>query len=531
MNIKLKNFFISIKNKVLGFFAVRVNVYVFIILLVGILLRIVKFGSTPIGLNQDEAFAGYEAFSLANYGVDSAGYHNPVYFVSWGSGMNVLETYLAIPFVKIFGLSVYTIRLPQLICAIISLPIAYHLILIITKDRHLALLTLFLLAISPWHIMLSRWGLESNLAPAFLLFGLYFFVRGIKQNYMFIFSAIFYGLTLYSYAITWAIVPFIVAGGGLYLLLTRTKFLWRYIIISVTVLFVFALPLILFVFINNGTLPEIKTRVISIPKMLVMRDSEIKLSNLTEPESYKDLFDIIFKQEDGHEHNSTEFGLFYKISIPFMIVGFTVLVGDFIKSVRQKKLELKSFLLISLICSLLGALMLNGKNINRVNAIHINLLFLVAIGLNSLFKYFKDTKALKRVFIVGYCVSLAYFCSFYFGNYNEDIKDNFRYGAQEAIEYVNEQNFESVNVDYHMYYPTLLFYDKTPTDEFLETVKYNNYPSEFLSAKSFTKYTFGIDVNGSYDAYILHNTQSWKDTFEHRGFTIIEFGEFAVAQK
>ena len=115
----------TLKQKIVNFFSERTNVYFVLLLFLGVLLRIIRFGVTPNGLNQDEAFAGYEAFSLANYGVDSAGYHNPVYFVSWGSGMNVLESYLAIPFVKIFGLNVYTIRMPQLLVAIASLPFVY----------------------------------------------------------------------------------------------------------------------------------------------------------------------------------------------------------------------------------------------------------------------------------------------------------------------------------------------------------------------------------------------------------------------
>lgn len=98
--------------------------------------------------------------------------------------------------------------------------------------------------------------------------------------------------------------------------------------------------------------------------------------------------------------------------------------------------------------------------------------------------------------------------------------------------FVNEQGFEKVNVDETMYYPQLLFYDQTPTPEFLETVQYKNYPAAFLSAKSFTKYTFGINTSGDYDAYIIANNDSWKGRFsEANGFAIVEFDEFAVAYR
>ncbi|MBQ9919763.1 MAG: hypothetical protein IJO49_02950, partial [Clostridia bacterium] len=84
----------------------------FIIIAIGILVRVINFGKMPLGFNQDEAFAAYETFSLINYGVDSAGNPFPTYFVSWGSGMNVLESYLAIPFMLIFGYSEVAFRLP-----------------------------------------------------------------------------------------------------------------------------------------------------------------------------------------------------------------------------------------------------------------------------------------------------------------------------------------------------------------------------------------------------------------------------------
>lgn len=414
------------KKRYVEFISVRSNVYFLLIFLLGIFLRIYQFGRLPIGLNQDEAFAGYEAFSLAHYGVDSAGYHNPVYFVSWGSGMNVLESYLAVPFVRLFGLSVYTIRLPQLICGILSLPVLHNLLFEVTKNKRTALVGMGLLAISPWHIMLSRWGLESNLAPAFLLFGLYFFVRGVKQNRYFILSAIFYGLTLYAYAIAWAVVPLMVAGSCIYLWASKTKFSWKYAAAFIVILFLLALPLILFVLVNNGVIPEIKTSFISVPKMLVMRDSEIKFSNIFNGESYYNLLNLLIKQNDGLEHNSTEFGLFYRFSVPFIFVGMAVLLLNFVRNVRKQEYSSETFLLIALVSALAVSLMLEGININRVNAVHIPLLICITLGLGAIFNYFKNTKTLARVVAFFYAVALLFFGSYYFTKYNDDIKDNFR---------------------------------------------------------------------------------------------------------
>lgn len=45
-------------------------VAVLVILIIGMLIRIVGIADMPNALNCDEASAGYEAFSILNYGID-----------------------------------------------------------------------------------------------------------------------------------------------------------------------------------------------------------------------------------------------------------------------------------------------------------------------------------------------------------------------------------------------------------------------------------------------------------------------------
>ena len=179
-----------------------------LILILGIGARLWMFGDVPGGINQDEAFAAREAWSLLHYGKDSFGYPYPMYLTAWGSGMNALNTYLMMPFIALFGMHTWVFRLPQLLIGILSL-FAIEEIVSKVSNWKCSLLAMFLLAISPWHIMLSRWALESNLVVGFLLFGLLFFIYGIEKQPYFILSAVFYGLGLYCYAAVWPIVPMI----------------------------------------------------------------------------------------------------------------------------------------------------------------------------------------------------------------------------------------------------------------------------------------------------------------------------------
>lgn len=102
---------------------------VMVIMLIGILTRGIMLGSIPGGVNQDEALAGYEAYSLLHFGTDSSGYAFPVYFNAWGSGMNALNSYLMIPFIAVFGLHTWVIRIPQFLVSCFSMYVFYKLLL------------------------------------------------------------------------------------------------------------------------------------------------------------------------------------------------------------------------------------------------------------------------------------------------------------------------------------------------------------------------------------------------------------------
>ena len=154
-----------------------------LLMLLGSTLRLACLGSVPGGIHQDESFVAWNAFALLHEGMDSAGHVWPVYMADWGDGHSALYVWMLIPFLALNGghISPILSRLPQAIVSIFTLWAIYCLLKRMF-DRKLATWGLFLLAICPWHIMMSRWGLDANLAPGFLIFGLYFFVRGIEDK-------------------------------------------------------------------------------------------------------------------------------------------------------------------------------------------------------------------------------------------------------------------------------------------------------------------------------------------------------------
>ena len=139
-----------------------------LVLFIGVASRLVYL-EYPFGINLDEAIAGYDAWCLANYGVDQHLYSYPVYLKSWGSGQSALYAYLSAPLIKLFGLSLPMHRLPMAIISSVALFCFYFALKKANIKGLFVFLCILFLAFNPWHFTASRWALDCNLAPSFLL--------------------------------------------------------------------------------------------------------------------------------------------------------------------------------------------------------------------------------------------------------------------------------------------------------------------------------------------------------------------------
>lgn len=500
------------------------KVFFWAILAIGLFVRCYGLGQFPSGLNQDEAFAGYEAYSLMKYGIDTAGYHNPVYLVTWGSGMSVLQTYMMIPFIKIFGLTTFAIRIPQMIWGVLSLYFIYALTKKIYNTKA-GLCAMGLLAICPWHILMNRWALDCNFAPAMLLIATYFFVLGIDNNKFFMLSALFYGLTLYSYATVWSILPFILLLEIVYLLINKKAKINRYTILSVVILALMALPLLLFVLVNTGVIGEIKTPVISIPKLLYFRAGEVSFEGFFG--KAKRLFEILIFQSDDLPWNYVkDFGFLGYVTLLLSIAGIVVVIADIVRASKGKKEFCPQvIIIINFIIPLFFGCLINA-NINRINILFIPMVLLAGIAFARI-----KNKLITAGFVLYFALFLISFERVYYTTYNDNISFHFGAGLKDALDLADSHG-ETVYLSSDIHHPKVLFYERIPVTEFRDTVKYNNYPAAFLTTDSFTHYSYVFDQNNPDDsgAYIIGNNSDMT-AFTDNGFKITEFGRYKVAYK
>ena len=227
----------------------------------------------------DEASVAYNAYSIVNHGVDRYTNLFPIYFMNFDGGQSALYTYLAALFIKLFGYSIICVRIPAFIFSVLTFIFGY----LIGKKiagKKCGVLVAFLITVCPYFIQVSRWGLDCNLMLGMFTISIYLLLKAInnKKASSFLLAGCMFGLTLYSYALSYLLVPLCLFFVLVYLIYTKNITFKNFLFFTIP-LILLSLPLILNVLINMGLINEIHTRFFSIPKMKTNRVSEIRLSN------------------------------------------------------------------------------------------------------------------------------------------------------------------------------------------------------------------------------------------------------------
>lgn len=185
-------------------------------MLIAFLVRVIEFGSIPGGLNQDEARTAIDAKAILDYGTDVFGISNPAWLSSMveANHQSVMLAWLQIPFIKVLGFSIFSIRLPMLIISLLGLVVLYLYVRDI-KGEKIALIVLGLGAICPYYIMKSRFALDCDVFPHFALFGM-FFLNKLEKKSIYL-SMLFFGLSMYCYGLAFVTIPFLLFFSAIWL--------------------------------------------------------------------------------------------------------------------------------------------------------------------------------------------------------------------------------------------------------------------------------------------------------------------------
>lgn len=170
-------------------------IVVSIIFVITLVLRLYRLGSLPATFQEDEVLSGYVGRYILQNGKDI--YGNPwplLYFNKFGDYYIVLPMYFVGLSTYIFGVTEFAVRFPAaLLGSFVVFPL-YWFANKIFNSKQTGYIAAFLLAVTPWHWVLSRAIVEGVIGSTVFLTGivlLLHYIRTTSVKYIFLSSLLF----------------------------------------------------------------------------------------------------------------------------------------------------------------------------------------------------------------------------------------------------------------------------------------------------------------------------------------------------
>lgn len=300
-------------------------ILVLLVIIFSFLVRVWQLDKNPAGFFSDEAVGGYEAWSLIHLGYDSNRDKFPLFFKGLNlDNLSPFNTYLPLPFIAIFGLNEFAVRLTAVTFSIIQIFIFYLTLKQIIPFKF-AILGTIILSISPWHFHLSRvhindyyaWILLVNLATLFLLKG----YKTDKKNY-YALAGLSLGLASYSYFPSRFISPILFLGLILIILFKKS---FKAAIISSSIFLLVLAPFILVHLTDSNSFRRLRE---TIMQSRPTQENINPYASFTKKYSLHFSDDFLFEKGDSdfpnqfiHRHSIAGLGLLYPFQKWLIILG------------------------------------------------------------------------------------------------------------------------------------------------------------------------------------------------------------------
>lgn len=318
-----------------------------LVILSALFLRLYKISGVPPGLSADEAAIGYNAYSILKTGKDEYGERFPIYFKSFGDYKLPGYIYTTSLSILIFGKNEFAVRFPSTLAGTLTILILFFLVkdLVLFNKKNdkiaikIAFFSTFLLAISPWHLQFSRAGFEANLALFFYIFAVWLTVLHAKskKTLHLVSAVVLFVFSVYTYHSYRLLAPLTLVGTWVILFPKRKSLpeLGKHILIF----FILTLP----VFFNIERLSQTFTFDEYKTPTLISKLYTYPLVFLRNYLSHFS-FEFLYIKGDGFgRHQLPDFGLLYKWTLPFLLIGFY----NFIKDKRNAFKHIVLFLLFA----------------------------------------------------------------------------------------------------------------------------------------------------------------------------------------
>ena len=154
-----------------------------LVFFLALILRLYNLGGLPATIYQDEMLVGYIGRFILENGRDINGNHWPLlYFNKFNDYYIILPMYLSGLSTYLFGITEFAIRFPAALFGSIAVFPVFSLANLLTNKRIIGIFSSLMIAISPWHLVLSRSSTESIIELTLIIFGLLLFIQSIMSQ-------------------------------------------------------------------------------------------------------------------------------------------------------------------------------------------------------------------------------------------------------------------------------------------------------------------------------------------------------------
>ncbi len=389
-------------------------------------IRIYKVDTIPSGVLVDEASFGYNAYSILKTGKDEYGISFPLLFKAFGDQKLPLYTYITVPFVKYLDLSLLAIRLPSVLAGSLLPIVIFILLMELGFKKKVSLFGGLITAISPWSIILSRFGYESNVGLLLFTMGILFSYISLRKKNILIalLGGMCFGLTLYGYVAYRVITPLVLLSIILIKINKNDIFERAKIVLIVSFIFTI-LPLIPVLFTTQSTARFSQASLTyssglkmeidenrsycgeKLPKLLCYAASNKMLFMArTYLYRYIDVFSpgYLFLKGDMNDPtlNVDHFGQFYVWLLPFYILGILSLLH---RIYTRRSTSIDVFVVIGLFVSVTPSILVGNPHILRLSALFPFVIIVISSGVSLFETYIKRSFMKKVAYVALYLIS------------------------------------------------------------------------------------------------------------------------------
>lgn len=502
----------------------KIKIILVLIIALAFVLRFYKVTENPPSLNWDEVSIGYNAYSVLNSGKDEWGQFLPVHFKAYGEYKLPAQVYVSIPGIAIFGLNELGVRITPVVYGTLTVLLMFFLGRVLFESELVGLVSAFLLAISPWHIQLTRASFESSLATMFVVLGIWVLVKGFNNRKFIIWAMIPFALSIFTYNAARIFSPLFLL---VTLLIYRKEFVKfrKFIIGAILVFVVLLLPLLPVVFSGERSARYKLVSITDDPGLIPRINQNRGLSKLPQPlprlvhnkityvtfyfaRNYLTHFmpQFLFISGAPHkQHHVQNIGELYYFQAPFLFIGLIALFY-----VPRKREESSAYLKHRFKRLLLAWVLLSFIPVSVTNdSIPHALRTLIAAPFYQLVSAFgfaqviawgsNKYRNLKLPFlltmIIVITVSMGYYLNQYYNIYPLAYSRDWQYGYKQVVDYIGKHRDEYDLIVFTRHYgePHMftLFYLNYPPDKFQSDqnlVRFETY--DWVRVLKFAKFYF-----------------------------------------